>query len=86
MLVSVANWLRWRRLAKASPGRAALINGYRNDAPPKYCNRPIAALADAATSQVVAVHRLLQLPIAHQPVKHPAQISQGIKAVDGPPP
>jgi len=37
MLVSVANWLRWRRLAKASPGPVWLIQGLNSVAQPKYC-------------------------------------------------
>ena len=53
MLVSVANWLRWRRLAKASPTAVVLTQGSNAAETPKYCNRPSTALIKAAVSQAL---------------------------------
>ena len=52
MEVSVANWLRWRRLANAVPWLVCMI---QSDQPgstaPKYCTQAMLALSSAASSQ-----------------------------------
>ena len=51
ILVRLANWLRWRRLAKASPNEPCRTHGSSAAARPKYCSRPIRLLTrPAATS------------------------------------
>ena len=54
ILVRLANWLRCRKLAKASPGDAWLTHGLRAAAAPKYCNRPITLLTRPANNQACA--------------------------------
>lgn len=54
MLVKVANRLRWRKLANASPGKVALTKGEKWSLHPRYCTKAIAQLRVPASSQAVA--------------------------------
>lgn len=54
MLVRLANWLRCRKLAKASPGDAWLAHWLRAAAAPKYCNKPMTLLTRPANAQACA--------------------------------
>src|SRR6185312_4960498 len=54
MFVKVANWLRWRRLPKASPSCVWFTQGSRLAPAPRYWHRPIAALSRPAASQAQA--------------------------------
>ncbi len=54
MLVIVANWLRWRRLPKASPISVWLTHCPNACVWPKYCNRAMPQLSAAAASQALA--------------------------------
>ena len=55
MLHSDANWLRWRRLAKASFSLGAFTRGSKYWAKPKYWIRAITQLVKAAINQVLAI-------------------------------
>ena len=57
MLVRVANWLRWRRLAKASPAGVRLTHGAQAALWPVYCSRAIRLLSRPASSQPQASPR-----------------------------
>jgi len=59
-LVNEANWLRWRRLAKASPIGAQLIQGANRSASPKYCRRANALLRRPATLQGIRMQHQIE--------------------------
>ena len=50
MLVKLANWLRWRRLAKASPRTGWFTQGARSRAKSRYCKTPSRLLTAAAAN------------------------------------
>jgi hypothetical protein len=62
MLVRLANWLRWRKLANASPGTGWFTQGDRSCAKPRYCNTPSTLLITAASNQACATQCIKPLP------------------------
>jgi hypothetical protein len=85
MLVSVANWLRWRRLANASPKPLLCTQGLRLCVWPKYCNKPKNALAKAANSQLTATVGTVSRDLKSQTATaHAAETSHGWTAGEGP--
>jgi hypothetical protein len=86
ILINVANWFRWRKLAKASPIPGLLTQMPNGAVAPKYCNKPSTALSSAAVNQAVAATFAKGTRAAHNKTraKHPSDSSQGITDGDGP--
>ena len=85
MLVNVANWLRWRRLAKASPAWVTLIQGLKTGASPKYCTNPMTALRLAANTQLAAITSPQSLSRSNHTISaHAAENNHGQVPAVGP--
>ncbi len=86
MLVSVANRLRWRKLANASPRPALLTHMPKAALAPKYCSSPSSALSSAAVSQADAATSASATRSAHNTTmaKQPSVTSHGTTAGEGP--
>ena len=69
MLVSVANWLRWPRLANAWPRPGLLTHCPNTAVAPKYCSKPSTALTTAAASHAAAETRTKRSPGASPGVR-----------------
>ena len=89
MLVKVANWLRCRRFANASPTWVPLIQGEKAAVASKYCSMAIRLLMTAAHSQLVAAtwgaSTRLSATNSTKTLAQPSETSQGMTAAEGPP-